>query len=338
MASTPQLDLESPPAVVDASPVSAVRAWRQARPISQSLLADLSLLLVTAIWGTTFVIVKQALEVFPPFTYIAIRFTLATLTLLLVMGPRLRRLRWAEARGGVLVGIFMFAGFALQTFGLQVTTASTAAFITGLNVVIVPIVALVWLRHRATAGALVGVAVATVGLGALSLNADFSLAFGDMLVVFCAVAFALQIVGVARFSKHTDALTFTFVQLATVMGFSWIGAFANERPAFVWDPAVVGALLFISVVATALVFCIQNAAQRHTSPTHTALIFTMEPVFAAFFAYIWLAEQLTTRAAVGGFLIIAGMLVAELWRKPGSKDLPPAPFPRVRCQRISGTD
>jgi drug/metabolite transporter (DMT)-like permease len=297
--------------VAQADVAAAHVAVASGRPI----VADLSLLLVTAIWGTTFVIVKEALAVFPPFTYIAIRFTLATLTLALIAGGRMRSMRPDVARGAVLIGAFMFAGFALQTFSLRVTSASTAAFLTGLNVVIVPFVAYLWLRQRPGTGALVGVVAATVGLGLISIKDDFSLAVGDLLAVGCALAFALQIVGVGKYIAKADALAFTLVQLVTVTAGAWIAVLAFESPTIVVEPSAIGSLLFISVVATALVFCIQNAAQRFTSPTHTALIFTMEPVFAAFFAWLWLGEHLSERGAVGGVLIIAGTLAAELWPK-----------------------
>ena len=283
------------------------RAWRR------QVGADLSLLLVTAIWGTTFVVVKEALQALPPFTFIALRFTLATVVLAALFGGRLRRLRWAELRAGVLVGVFLFAGFALQTLGLQVTRVSTAGFITGLSVVLVPVVAYFWLRHRPSVGTAVGVVGATIGLGLLCIRDDLSLAPGDLLVLLCAVAFALYIVAVGKFAPRMDALTLTMVQLGFAGLASWTVALAVERPAIALTPWLVGALLFTGVIATALVTCIQNVAQRFTSPTHTALIFTMEPVFAAFFAYIWLDEQLGGRAAIGAVLILAGMLAAELW-------------------------
>lgn len=283
-------------------------AWRR------QLVADLGLLLVTAIWGTTFVVVKEVLQTLPPFTFIALRFTLGTATLAAVFGGRLRSLTWPEARAGILVGVFLFAGFAFQTLGLQVTPASTAGFITGLSVVLVPVAAYFWLRQRPSTGAVVGVCAAAAGLGLLSIRDDLSLAPGDVLVLLCAIAFALHIVAVGKFAPRMDALALTLVQLGFVGVVSWAVALTAERPAVVLTPPLVGTLLFVGVVATALVFCIQNVAQRFTSPTHTALIFTMEPVFAAFFAYVWLAEQLGGRAAVGAVLILAGMLAAELRR------------------------
>lgn len=278
----------------------------------RALTADLSLLLVTAIWGTTFVIVKEAVAVIPPVTFIALRFTLATLAMALLFGRRLRGFGLAEYGAGALVGVLLFAGFVLQTLGLQATSASTAGFITGLSVVLVPFVAYLALGHRPTRGAVLGVGLATVGLALLTLGDDLSLEPGDTLVLACAVAFALHIVAVGRFAPRMDALGLALVQLAVVCALSWAAALAVERPAIGLTPELGLMLLFIGVIATGLVFAIQNAAQRFTSPTHTALIFTMEPVFAALFARLWLGEELGPRAAIGAALILGGMLAAEL--------------------------
>ncbi len=280
--------------------------------LGRQLAADLSLLLVTAIWGTTFVIVKETVAVVPPLTFIALRFTLATISMAVLFGRRLRGFGRREYAAGTLIGLFLFAGFVLQTLGLQLTSASTAGFITGLSVVLVPFVAFFALGHRPGTGALVGVAAATVGLALLSLGDDLSLGPGDVLVLACAVAFALHIVAVGRFAPKMDALGLALVQLAVVCALSWASALALERPAVPMTLDLGLVLLFVGVVATGLVFAIQNAAQRFTSPTHTALIFTMEPVFAALFARLWLAEELGPRAVVGAVLILGGMLAAEL--------------------------
>lgn len=280
--------------------------------LSRQVVADLSLLLVTAIWGTTFVIVKEAVAVVPPLTFIALRFTLATVAMAALFGRRLRGFGWREYAAGALIGVFLFAGFVLQTLGLQLTSASTAGFITGLSVVLVPFVGYFALGQRPGTGALVGVAAATVGLALLSLGDDLSLGPGDALVLGCAVAFALHIVAVGRFAPRIDALALTLVQLAVVCALSWPSALALERPTVPMTLEFWLVLVFVGVVATGLVFAIQNAAQRFTSPTHTALIFTMEPVFAALFARLWLAEELGPRAAVGAVLILGGMLAADL--------------------------
>jgi len=279
----------------------------------RALTADLSLLLVTAIWGTTFVVVKDTLQVLPPFTLIALRFTFAVVALALLFGRRLRGISWTDVRSGMLVGVFLFVGFATQTLGLQLSPASTSAFITGLSVVLVPLVALVWLKHRPATGAIVGVAAAAIGLGLLTIKDSLSFAPGDTLTFGCAVAFAFHIVAVGKFAPKMDALVLTLVQLAFTGLLSWGVALTVEHPTIVWTPGLLLVLLYMGVVATGLVFCIQNVAQRFTPATHTALIFTMEPVFAAFFAFIWLGEQMGGRAGFGAVLILAGMLAAEFW-------------------------
>jgi len=279
----------------------------------RQLWADLALLGVTVVWGSSFVIVKEALVLVPPFTFIALRFTVATAVLAALFGRRMRELSRHDIGNGLLVGLFLFAGFALQTLGLGLTKASTAGFITGLSVVLVPVVAFLWLRHQPGLGSGVGVLLATVGLGLLSLGDSLAMGAGDLLVLGCAIAFALHIVAVGRFAPRVDAYAFTIIQLALTGALAWIVALVAEPVDLaVLAPPVVAAVLFLGVGATAFAFLVQNVAQRFTSPTHTALVFTMEPVFAALFAYALLGEQLGPRALAGGALILAGMLVAEL--------------------------
>jgi drug/metabolite transporter (DMT)-like permease len=275
--------------------------------------ADLALLAVTAVWGSSFVIVKEALLSLPPFTFIALRFALATAVLTALLWRRLGRLSRRDVGNGLIVGTFLFGGFALQTLGLGLTQASTAGFITGLSVVLVPIVAYLWLRHRPGVGSALGVLLATAGLGLLSLGDKLELATGDLLVLGCAVAFALHIVAVGRFVPHVDGSGFTIVQVAFVAVIASVVGLSTERlDLAALTLPVIASVLFMGVCATAFAFLMQNVAQRFTSPTHTALVFTMEPVFAAVFAYVLLSEQLSARALIGGLLILAGMLLAEL--------------------------
>jgi drug/metabolite transporter (DMT)-like permease len=287
-------------------------AARTAR--SHQLQADLSLLLVAAIWGTTFVLVKDATQTLPPLTFIALRFTIGFASLALLFRGRLREAGRGVVGAGLLVAIFLYGGFVTQTFGLQTTSASVAAFITGLSTVVVPLAAFAILRHRPPSGALVGVALATGGMGLLTLKDDLSLSQGDVLVLFCALFFALHIVMVGKYAPRVDAVVLATVQLGAVAAASWPLALFLERPTFAAPPGVWASVVFIGVVATGLVFFIQNVAQRFTSPTHTAVIFTMEPVFAAFFAYLWVGESMAGRGLIGAGLILAGMLAAELRR------------------------
>ena len=292
----------------------------------RQLRADLALLMVTLIWGATFVMVKGAVAGFPVFAFLAVRFLLASLALLPLVATRVRsassgkrsrathEASWRHLRAGVIVGLLLFAGYALQTIGLRYTTASKAGFITGLSVAIVPVLSALLLRRAPDRLAILGVALATLGLALLSLGDDLTVNRGDLFVLGCALAFASHIVAVGAFAPRMDALTLAFFQIATVALVSGLTSLAVERP---W-PAMPGHVLFAAaftgVLATSLAFAVQTAAQRFTSPTHTALIFAAEPVFAALFGYLLAGERLGSRGLMGCALILAGMIVAELGR------------------------
>lgn len=279
--------------------------WRQ-------LWADLLLLLVTLIWGSTFVMVKDATASYPIFPFLTLRFGLATLALTLIGWRRLPSLGWKGVGAGILIGLFLFSGYALQTFGLRYTSASKAGFITGLSVVIVPVLSTLLLRRRPAFGALVGVCLATVGLALLTLDHDRSVALGDLLVLGCAFSFALHIVAVSAFAPRMDPLALTIVQVATVTLASGIITLFTDHP---WPQPVLEtwfAAGFTGVLATAVAFFVQTAMQRFTTPTHTALIFAGEPVFAALFGVLLAGEVITARGLAGGVLIIAGTVASEI--------------------------
>ena len=287
--------------------------------------ADGLLLTVTAIWGATFPLVKNATDLtnggVPTYWFLAARFTLAALLLGLLFR---RRLTAAPARtwaAGALIGAFLFGGYAFQTFGLAHTTSAKAGFITGLSVVLVPVLAVFWLKRRPSPGAWIGVAVATAGLALLSLNATLIPTYGDFLVFLCAIGFALHIASVSRYAGPHDPIALAVIQVAAAALFSWgmhladMGTLAPGVDGVDWlaGPGnVVLAWLICGVLATAAAFFLQNVLQPHTTPTHTALIFAAEPVWAALFSYLLLGETLTARGYVGAALILAGMLLAEL--------------------------
>lgn len=278
----------------------------------RQLLADSLLLLVTLIWGSTFVMVKEAVAAYPVFPFLALRFALATVGLLAIGWRRLPSLRWRGWGAGALIGLFLFSGYAFQTLGLQYTTASKAGFITGLSVVIVPLLAALMLRKRPQPEAAVGVALATTGLALLSLNGSVHLARGDLLVLACAVSFALHIVAVSAFAPGCDPIALTIVQVGAVTLASAAATLVSGQP----FPAPAGptwfAAGFTGILATAVAFALQTAMQRFTTPTHTALIFAAEPVFAALFGVLLAGDVLSRRGIVGGLLILIGTVVSEI--------------------------
>lgn len=310
--------------------VNSCNSTRQRR-----LLADLGLLGVAAVWGVTFSVVKEATAELPAFHFLAIRFALAALVLV-ALNPRRFRLvgRKTGAAGppgagtsvgaarhaGVVIGAFLFGGYALQTLGLQTTTPSKAGFITGLAVVIVPLISALFWRERLPGTAVAGVVLATAGLGLLTLNGAGVgpvhgplFRAGDLLVLGGALSFALHIIAVGKFSVHHDPVVLAAVQIAATSAASAIMAWVVEPPVAI--PAIPNdvwwAIVLTGVFATSVAFLVQTTAQRFTSSTHTALIFTMEPVFAATYSYVFLGEPLTLRGLAGGLLVLAGMLVAQ---------------------------
>lgn len=288
------------------------------------LLADTGLLFVAFIWGLTFVMVQDAVHEYPVFAFLSARFTFALLGLLPILWWRRNYLRRSESEAplgrqllaGIGIGVILFAGYSFQTAGLLFTTPAKAGFITGLSVVIVPLLGVIFLRDRPSRRVVLGIALATVGLGLLTLNGiDLAIGVnpGDVLVLFCAVSFAGHIFITGRFAPGMNALVLTVAQIATVAVLATLAMLLFEQPEH-WPPAgqPLFAALFTGLLATALAFGLQTTAQRFTTATHTALIFATEPVFAALASFALIGELLGPTQLLGSALILAGMLAAEL--------------------------
>lgn len=277
--------------------------------------ATAALLAVTFVWGATFVIVKDAIALLPVLPFNAWRFLVATVALAALTGRRLPELGRRGVARGIALGGALFGGYALQTAGLALTTPAKAAFITGMVVVITPLLQAAILR-RAPRPAAGGAAVlATGGLGFLVLEGSLVPAVGDLLVLGCAAAFALHLVGLGAWSTEHPSGPLATVQLATVAVLSTAGGLlqtaAGAAPS--WDPSGVWpALLVTGLLASAFGFAAQTAAQRVLSPARTAVVFTMEPVFAFLTAWVAGAETFGVREGAGAVLVLAAMLWSEL--------------------------
>jgi drug/metabolite transporter (DMT)-like permease len=272
--------------------------------------ALLALIAVTAVWGLTFVQVKDAVELYPLFAFLALRFAIASATLAWPGAARARRLGRDGWVGGAGLGLLLAAGYALQTAGLERTTVSSTGFITGLYVVFTPLLAFALFGTRIGAATMAGVALSTFGLALLS-GVEAGSWTGDALVLAGSAAYSLQIVLMERHAPRHDPLGFTLVEmLAAFAGFSVVAVAAGQvEVPHGWT--VWGALLVTGVFASALAFLVQTWAQQRTSATRTALAFAMEPVFAAAFGF-WLAgDRLGAAGWAGAVLIMAGIVAAE---------------------------
>lgn len=282
----------------------------------RKLIADGSLLVVAAIWGLTFVTVKNAIVLLPPYSFNFYRFTLATLVMLLFALPRLHDLQKSTVGAGFLLGVLLFSGYSFQTVGLLYTSASNAGFITGLSVVFVPLITFLISRQRPGPGIIAGVLCALTGLIIISAVSPDNFNLGDMLILCCALSFALHIIFVGKFASFHATVWLVSWQIATVALLSGIGALIFEAGIQANLAAVWPALIITALLATCLAFFTQNYMQRFTTASHTAIIFTTEPVFAAFFAILLLQESLSANTYWGGALILAGMLLAEIRNLP----------------------
>jgi drug/metabolite transporter (DMT)-like permease len=269
-----------------------------------------ALLAVTAVWGVTFVQVKDAVALYPLFAFLAIRFAIATLTLAVPGTRRVRTLGRAGIGAGALLGLLLAAGYLLQTAGLERTTVSSTGFVTGMYVVLTPLLALALFRSRIAPAAWAAVGVSTAGLALLS-GVHAGSVGGDLLVLAGAAVYSLQIVLMEWFAPRYDALGFTLVEMAAACSGLLVAALARGELGVPRGWTVWGALLVTGVFASALAFLVQTWAQRRTSATRTALAFTMEPVFAAFFGITLAGDRLGALGWTGCAAIMAGIVLAE---------------------------
>ncbi len=269
------------------------------------------LVAVTAVWGVTFVQVKDAVALYPLFAFLAVRFAIASCTLAPLGTRRLRALGRGGVGAGAVAGALLGAGYALQTAGLERTSVSSTGFITGMYVVLTPLIALMLFRVRAARAAWVGVLLATAGLVLLSGGVHAGAVGGDLLVLGGAAVYSLQIVLMERFAPLYDAVAFTLVEMVAACAGLFVVAIAAGQLQWPHGLTVWGALLVTGVFASALAFLAQTWAQRRATATQTALAFSLEPVWAAFFGLTLAGDRLGVLPWFGCAVIMVGIVVAE---------------------------
>ena len=277
-------------------------------------LADVALAGITFIWGATFVVVKEALESSSTLLFLALRFSLAAVVLALLFRRRLGCPSRATVGAGMAVGAALFLGYLFQTLGLRLTTPAKSAFITGLSVVLVPVLGGVVYRSRPSWNAWVGVACGMLGLYWLvSPSGAWRMSGGDWLTLLCAVSFSVHILLLGRFSRRVGVAGLSVIQVGVAALLSLGSFWWAEQPFVRWTAPLLVAVVACGLLATALAFSVQTWAQQFTSPTHTALIFTLEPVFAWATSYLVMGESLEGKALWGAGLILAGIVASE-WK------------------------
>ena len=268
---------------------------------------------VAAIWGSAFLSMKGTLERLDVNSFLAWRFTIATLFLIAIRPSVLKKFDLPFIKKGAILGIFLGSGYIFQSFGLTLTTVSNTGFITGLYVVLTPIVAAVILRKNITLVEWFAVLVATAGLALLSFN-GFEFGLGEFLVLVSALLFAFHIVGLGEWSKGLDTYALTVLQLGTCAVVTFLASFKSgfSMPP---DSGVWWSIIYTALFATSLAFIVQTWAQSFIAPSSVAVILAMEVVFAAGFGIWLLDEPVTLRIALGGILVIASMYLIISWIK-----------------------
>lgn len=289
---------------------------------SNRLTAEIFLFGTTFIWASTFVVLKWGLENISPLLLTALRFSLAGGLFILIFPKALLTVSRQELWKGGFLGFLLFMGFAFQTVGLEYTTASKSAFVTGLLVVFTPFIQILVERRMPTAGNIFGVVTAFAGLWLLTAPAGGSFNRGDTLTLLCAVAFSVYIVYLDLASRSLHVLRLTVIQVLSVALFSWFAVWFLETPSIEVNAASIGIVAYLAVAATMLTGYIQTRYQKETTPTRAAVIYTVEPVWAALFAALALGETLGPSGIAGGGLILTGVLISELSDKNGASGSP----------------
>ncbi|MGL5440033.1 MAG: DMT family transporter [Filifactoraceae bacterium] len=278
-----------------------------------TLYADLSLLIVAFLWGAGFLFMKSGLNHITPFWIMSLRFIGATIVMSLVFFKRILKVNRKDIKGGFIIGLFMFAGFITQTIGLQYTSISSQAFLTGTNVAFVPF--FVWLVYKKKPDnfAMVGAFLALIGIALITLKEGLTLNIGDLWTLACAVFFAGHIVSIGYFAKKSDPIVLTIIQLAVTGVLSVIGGLIFEEPInfLALESSAYVTVLYLVFGSTLLAFLLQNIAQKYTPATHASLILCLESVIGTMLGVIFYKDLFNTKMALGCMFIFIAIITIE---------------------------
>lgn len=294
---------------------------------SAKIRADIYLLITAIIWGFSFVSQRMGMDSMQPYGFNAVRFLLAALSLIpviwLMRNTAIEKAHKQDniaslLKAGFICGLFLFAGSSLQQIGIQYTTAGKAAFITGLYLVLVPILGIYFLSEKTAMLTWLGAGLAVIGLYFLSITSSLSVNKGDVLELIGSLFWAGHVLAVFHWGRHFSPLKLSFVQIVVCMTFSFIAAFGFETLLWSQIRATIGPLLFAGIGSVGIAYTLQILGQRVAPPAHAAVLLSMETVFAAFGGWLFLTEVLTARELFGCLLMLAGMLLSQSgsWKKP----------------------
>jgi len=275
-------------------------------------MADGMLLVTAIVWGSGFVITAIALEYLTAYQVMAGRFILAAIILTTIFGYRLKKASKSVIWKGIILGTILYIAFALQTVGLQYTTPSKNAFLTAVNVIVVPLIAYAVYKRRIDGYEIIGSIMAIVGIGFLSLQGSLTMNIGDALSLACAVAFAFDIFCTNLFVQKEDAIALTIIQFitASLLGILVVASQGDIPTTF--EKEAIYSIIYLAIFSTTLAYLFQNVANQYTSATKAAIILSTESFFGMVLSVIFLHEVLTGRMVVGAILILLAILIAEV--------------------------
>lgn len=283
-------------------------------------MASMGLIVVTLVWGSAFVVMKNSMDAITPTYLLAYRFTIASAGLVIIFWRRVRAMTRLDISCGALLGFFLFISYFFQTYGLKYTTASKNAFITTLYVIIVPFLHWFFNKVKPTANNIAAALIAVAGLALLSLKGDLSVNTGDFLTFLCGFFFALHMVFVDRYTLCFDPIKLTVVQMIFCSVFSWLVAALFEGPCDLGvfgAPGILTSVLYLGIISSMLCFLLQMIGQKYLSPGTTSILLSFESVFGLVFSVIFLKETVTLRMLAGCALMFTAAILAEL--SPGGK-------------------
>lgn len=283
-------------------------------PISKGtrIKADLMMVMVTMFWGASYLFMKMGLHSIQEFNLIALRFGIAFLIAVLVFYRRLLKIDGKTILYGFLLGSLLFLCTSVVVIGLNTTSVSNAGFLFSLAVIFVPLLVTLFSRKKPEKRMMIGVCVSMTGIGLLTLSETLHITTGDFLCILGAMFYALHIIVTGKVTKHADAISIGIIQLGFAGAWGLLFSFIFEKPQLPSTTDSWIAILGLSILCSAVGFIGQAVAQKYTTPTRTGLIFSLEPVFAAFFAFIFIGEILTTKGYIGAVLVLLGVLAAEI--------------------------
>ena len=280
--------------------------------MNKQLQANFLIVLVALFWGSTYFLTKMAVAELEPFNLTALRFGTAFVITALFFFKRIRKADRTVIKYSIILGVLAVIAVLSMTFGVQYTTASNAGFLISLSVVMIPLISVVVLKKKIKAKLLLSVVLATIGIVCLTLNEQLTINKGDILCILCATSFAVQVLIMERIPKSADSVAIGALQLGITAVVNFILSFFLENFTVPSDLKVWGVIVILGVFCTAFCYIIQIYALKNTSAIQAGIILSLEPVFSAIFAYIFLGELLSKQGYIGAILLFISVILAGI--------------------------